>query len=207
MAATTAEKPLVFVVDDNPAHLQVIAAYLSGTGMEVCTFSSSVEFMQTPLPLRPGCILLDNQMPDLTGLQVQDALFDKAPTWPIVFMSGDSSYADVFTAGRRGAVAFLQKPFDRARLLAATNAAIEQSRTLLANHFAATAARERYASLTDREREVFLLLVAGKSNKIVARELGIALRTVEYHRANIQTRLKIVRLEDMIALARELGVS
>ncbi len=207
MTATTAEKPLVLVVDDNPAHLQVVAAYLSGSGVEVRTYASSIEFMQTPLPLRPGCILLDNQMPDMTGLQVQEALFDKAPTWPVVFMSGDSTYADVFTAGRRGALAFLQKPFDRTRLLTAVNTAIEQSQTLLASHLAANDARQRYASLTDREREVFLLLVAGKSNKMVARDLDIAPRTVEYHRANIQTKLKVLRLEDMITLAREVGVS
>lgn len=199
------DKPTIHVVDDNEEQLQLVVTNLRRAGYKVSPHSSGTEFLRDATLGAPGCILLDNAMPDLTGLQVQECMAGMSHGLPIIFMSGESSYEDVFTATRKGAFAFLQKPVDKEHLLMVVEQAVAVSREQADVRAATLDLRKLYEALTEREKDVFQSLVAGMVNKSIARKLEIALRTVEYHRANIQRKLNARSLEDLIALGRRLG--
>ncbi len=197
--------PTIHVIDDNELQLEVVVKNLRTAGYKVVPFSSGPEFLRDAQLVAPGCVLLDNAMPDLTGLQVQERMVGMNHGLPVVFMSGESSYEDVFTASRKGAFAFLQKPIDKEHLLLVIEQAVDVSRELADVRQATLDVRKLYDGLTDREKDVFQLLSAGMVNKAISRKLDIALRTVEYHRANIQRKLNVRSLEELIALGRKLG--
>jgi two-component system response regulator TtrR len=197
--------PTVHVIDDSEVHLQLLATILRNAGYKVNPYASGTEFLREPQLTPPGCILLDNAMPELTGLQVQEHMEGMSHGLPVIFMSGESTYEDVFTATRKGAFAFLQKPVDNEHLLLVVQQAIAVSRELADVRQATLDTRKLYDALTDREKDVFQLLSAGMVNKSISRKLDIALRTVEYHRANIQRKLNVRSLEELIALGRRLG--
>lgn len=197
--------PTIHVIDDSDVHLQLLTTILRTAGYKVYPYASGVDFLRDSQLTTPGCILLDNAMPELTGLQVQEHMVGMSHGLPVIFMSGESSYEDVFTATRKGAFAFLQKPVDNEHLLLVIQQAIAVSRELSDVRQATLDIRKLYDSLTDREKDVFQLLSAGMVNKSISRKLDIALRTVEYHRANIQRKLNVRSLEELIALGRKLG--
>jgi FixJ family two-component response regulator len=199
------DKPAIYVVDDHEAQLALIVTWLRTAGYAVYPFSSGAEFLADAKLTAPGCLLLDNAMPGLTGLQVQEHMARMEHGLPTIFMSGASSYEDVFTATRNGAFAFLQKPVEREHLLLVLDQAVAASREQQTVREATLDMRKLYEGLTQREKDVFQQLVAGTVNKMISRRLDIALRTVEYHRANIQRKLNARSLEELIALARKLG--
>ena len=196
------DAPRVYIVEDDPASLAVVSAYLDGLGYLISTYESGVQFLETSHLQAPGCILLDNLMPGMSGVEVQNRVIALDSRLPVIFMSGHSSYEDVFAATKLGALAFLQKPVSRDQVRAAVALALTLSRELTDKFSAIARARTLFASLTEREREVFQLLTDGKPNKMIARKLVISLRTVEFHRANIQTKLQTNSLSDLIAIAR-----
>ncbi len=198
--------PKVYIVDDNPDHLNLMAQYLAGTGYQIETYASGVEFIQSGFQSAPGCILLDNMMPDMTGIQVQNEILALNSQLPIIFMSGHSSYEEVFTATLNGAVAFLQKPVSKERLCATVQRAVTLSTEMRESMVSTMNARMLFDSLTEREKEVFHLLIAGKHNKMIANKLDISLRTVEFHRANVLEKLHANFLSDLISIAKNLGL-
>lgn len=202
----TDRTPTVYIVDDSRENLRALSVLLENSGYAVKTFDSGQGLLDAEVENGPGCILLDNQMPGMTGIEVQEAIIRSRLTLPIIFMSGNSSYEDVFTATRSGALAFLQKPITRMRLLEEIERAVMFSHELQANSATTETHLSMYESLTEREKEVFRLLVAGKHNKMISNTLGISLRTVEYHRANIQKKLKANFLSDLIAVAKSVGL-
>jgi two-component system response regulator FixJ len=200
------DAPNVYIVDDEPASLFLVSTYLEGMGCEIRTYESGVEFLEASHLQAPGCILLDFQMPGLTGIEVQSRVIALDSRLPVIFMSGASTYEDVFEATKNGALAYLEKPLTRAKTRAAVDQALALSRELT-NQFSSIArSRTAFANLTDREKQVFQLLVDGKPNKLIARKLAVSLRTVEFHRANIQKKLQANTLADLISIAKWLDL-
>ena len=194
----------VYAVDDNDAQLRLVASYLDDTGYRLLTFNSARDFLAGTSEA-PGCILLDNMMPDLSGLEIQSTLIQRYPTLPIIYISGESTYEEVFTATRNGAYAFLQKPFTKQKLRDVVAQALERSTSLMRQDDSSSRHQTLFKRLTDREKEVFRMLVDGKHNKMISRDLGISLRTAEFHRANIQKKLHANQLSDLIAVAKSLA--
>jgi two-component system response regulator FixJ len=174
---------------------------LSTAGYETRTYLSGVDFLKEKNLNPVGCVLLDNQMPELSGLDVQRKLIDRGVGLPIVFMSGASTYSDVVEATRRGAHGFLEKPFHKAELLQQINAAVESSRKPQAGTNDGQSLEDL---LTKREYQVCKLIIAGNTNRNIADELGISVSTVEFHRANLMDKLQVNSLADLIKLALKL---
>ncbi len=198
-------KPVVYVVDDSEDNVTVYSWMLSSSGYEIKTYPSGVEFLKEAELSPVGCVLLDNQMPEVSGLQVQSTLIDRGIKLPIVFMSGASSYSDVVEATRKGAQGFLEKPFHKAELLQLVNAAVEYSREQLAARDSGAADSKQLSELlTRREYEVCKLIIGGSTNRNIADTLGISVSTVEFHRANLMEKLGVKNLADLVKLAIKL---
>ena len=199
------DAPSIFIVEDDSANLRLVAGYLDELGYQIRTFDSGVHFLESCQLHAPGCILLDNLLPGISGIEVQKKIVAMDSRLPVIFMSGNSSYEEVFEATKNGAFAFLQKPVTKTRLRATVEQALALSRDLTGKFSLIARVRTLYANLSEREKEVFHLLVDGKPNKMIARKLAISLRTVEYHRANIQKKLQTTVLADLISIAKLVG--
>ncbi|MGW8136010.1 response regulator FixJ [Sphingomonas zeae] len=199
------EERHVHIVDDEDAVRRSIAFMLRTSGFTVTTWNSGVAFLQGARSAEAGCVLLDIRMPDMDGLEVQHELARRGIAMPVIVLTGHGDIATAVKAMRQGAVDFLEKPFERAALLAA----LERGFTLLVDHDAAlTDAHDagiRIAALTPRERDVLHGLVRGHPNKTIAFDLGISPRTVEVHRAHVMTKLEVQSLSEALRLAFAAG--
>jgi two-component system response regulator FixJ len=197
----------VHLVDDELAVRRSVGFMLKTAGMMVETYASGEEFLKAAATLGPGCILLDVRLDGMDGLAVQQAMKDRGIAVPVVLISGHGDIGLAVRAMKAGAIDFIEKPFEKATLLAAIEQARvhgegqEQVRRL------ADAAKVQLNALTPRERDVLDGLVDGHSNKVVAYDLGISPRTVEIHRANLMTKLGVSSLSEAlrIAFAARLG--
>lgn len=196
--------PVVYVVDDSEDNVTVYSWMLSTAGYETKTFLSGVDFLNETDLSPVGCVLLDNQMPELSGLGVQRKLLDRGINLPVVFMSGASSYSDVVEATRKGAHGFLEKPFHKAELLQQVNAAIESSRNRDVTNSSGNETSQLAQQLTKREYQVCKLIIAGHTNRSIADQLGISVSTVEFHRANLMDKLEVKSLAELVKLALKL---
>jgi two-component system, LuxR family, response regulator FixJ len=202
------DKKLVHIVDDEESIRRSVSFMLKTSGYQVETWSSGQAFLKEVRHAELGCILLDVRMPEIDGLEVQRALAERGVTMPVVIMTGHGDISIAIRAMKSGAVDFLEKPFEKAALIAA----IEESFARLAS---ATNALARAANaetilgmLTPRERDVLEGLAKGLPNKTIAYDLRISPRTVEVHRANVMAKLDVRSLSDAlrIAFAAGLGV-
>lgn len=198
------ERPLIHVVDDDDSLRTALLRLLHAAGHEARGYSSAGEFLLAPPPDRPGCVLLDVRMPGPSGLDLQAALQRQGVALPVVFLSGHADVAAGVRAMKSGAVDFLSKPVEREALLEAVGRALERDRAARAEREDAASLRERFASLTSREREVLDLLVAGRLNKQIGGALGIAERTVKAHRATLMAKLGVESPAELGALAERL---
>ena len=198
------ERPLIHVVDDDDSLRTALLRLLHAAGHEARGYSSAGEFLLAPPPDRPGCVLLDVRMPGPSGLDLQAALQRQGVALPVVFLSGHADVAAGVRAMKSGAVDFLSKPVEREALLEAVGRALERDRAARAEREDAASLRERFASLTSREREVLDLLVAGRLNKQIGGALGIAERTVKAHRATLMAKLGAESPAGLGALAERL---
>jgi FixJ family two-component response regulator len=185
------DAPLIHVVDDDNALRTALVRLLGASGFEARGYASTAEFLVQPRPTRPGCLLLDVRLPGLSGLELQEALQRKGIRLPVVFLTGHPDLAAGVRAMKAGAIDFLTKPVKRDTLLTAIQRALARNLLERAADEEAHRLRERFASLTDREREIFECVVAGKLNKETASELGIAERTVKLQRAHVMTKLGV----------------
>jgi FixJ family two-component response regulator len=190
----------VRVVDDDAAVLKSLDRLLRSAGFAVRTFPSSQDFLDQQDADAPGCVLLDLSMPGLDGLEVQQALAGTGDHCPIVFISGHGDIPQTVRAIRAGAVDFLTKPFDKTQLLAAVRSAIEKDRAGRAARAERVSVGARIAALTPREREVMAHVVAGRLNKQIAAELGIAEKTVKVHRASVMKKMGVGSLAALVWL-------
>jgi FixJ family two-component response regulator len=193
--------PLIHVVDDDPSMRSALLRLLDAAGFETRGYSSTGEFLLQPLPDRAGCLLLDLRMPGPSGLELQEALLRKKIVLPIVFLTGHGSVDSSVRAMKAGAVDFLTKPVKRDILLDAIQRALARNATQRAAREQTDQLHVRFASLTERQREVFDRIVAGKLNKQIAAELAIAERTVKREREQVMAKLDANSAADLGRLA------
>jgi FixJ family two-component response regulator len=196
--------PLIHVVDDDESLRTALVRLLEAAGFEARGYASTGNFLLDPPPDRPGCILLDVRMPGPSGLDLQEALNRQGIAIPVVFLSGHAEVSDSVRAMKAGAVDFLTKPVERHALLEALHRALAHDASRRAAREASDRMRERFASLTARERAVFDRVVAGLLNKQIAGELGIAERTVKLQRANLMAKLGVASAVELGGLAEQL---
>src|SRR5437899_3682885 len=177
--------PVVFVVDDDVSVRESLELLIRCAGWQAETFASAQEFLARPRVRAPSCMVLDVSLPGLNGLDLQKCVAAERTDMPIIFITGYGDVPMTVQAMKAGAAEFLTKPFSDDVLLAAVAKALERSGAALDRESQITALRERYASLSPREREVMALVVSGLLNKQVGGELGISEITVKAHRGNV----------------------
>jgi FixJ family two-component response regulator len=199
--------PIVFVVDDDISVRESLELLIRSEGWEPETFASAQEFLARPRALVPSCLVLDVSLPGLNGLELQKRVAIERTDVPIIFITGYGDVPMTVQAMKAGAVEFLTKPFSDDVLLSAIRNAIERSKTALGHEAEMQALRDRYASLTRREREVMALVASGLLNKQVGGELGISEITVKAHRGQAMQKMKADSLADLVKMAARLGLA
>ncbi len=199
--------PIVFVVDDDISVRESLELLIRSEGWQPETFASAQEFLAHPRKLAPSCLVLDVSLPGLNGLDLQKRVAVERIEMPIIFITGHGNVPMTVQAMKAGAVEFLTKPFSDDVLLSAIRNAIERSLTALGHEAEMRALRDRYASLTRREREVMALVASGLLNKQVGGELGISEITVKAHRGQAMQKMKADSLADLVKMAARLGLA
>jgi FixJ family two-component response regulator len=195
--------PTVFVVDDDVSVRESLDALIRFEGWQPQVFASAAEFLARPRLLAPSCLVLDVGLPDLNGLDLQKLVSDRIEM-PIIFITGYGDIPMTVQAMKAGAVEFLTKPFVPEALLSAIRHALERSRTASTLEIEMRSLRDKYASLTRREREVMALVVRGQLNKQVGGELKISEITVKIHRGNLMRKMQADSLADLVNMAAKL---
>jgi FixJ family two-component response regulator len=196
----------IFVVDDDPSLLRSLARLLRSVGYRVEVFASPLAFLDREAFAGAGCVLLDLNMPDMSGLALQRILRDRACTLPIIFMTGSGDVSSTVRAFKGGAVDFITKPFNDRDLVTAVLAAVTQHQQLLADQARVHQLTARFARLSGREREVVTLVSRGCLNKQIAAELGLVEKTVKVHRAHAMDKLEVESVPELVDLLRALGI-
>jgi FixJ family two-component response regulator len=199
--------PIVFVVDDDVSVRESLELMISSAGWKPEIFASATEFLSRPRAHAPSCLVLDVNLPDLNGLDLQMRVADDRIDMPIIFITGYGDVPMTVRAMKAGAVEFLTKPFSDDALLGAIRHAIERSRTVLGHEAEIRMLTGRYGTLSRREREVMALVVTGLLNKQVAFDLGISEITVKAHRGRVMHKMQAGSLVDLASMATKLRVA
>ncbi|MGY0557312.1 MULTISPECIES: response regulator transcription factor [unclassified Lysobacter] len=198
--------PVVFVVDDDISVRESLELLISFAGWQPELFGSAQEFLAHPRSTTPSCLVLDVNLPDLNGLDLQKRIADDRVHMPIIFITGYGDVPSTVQAMKAGAAEFLTKPFDDEVLLSAIGNAIEDSQAALDHEESLRLLRESYASLTPREREVLAMVVAGRLNKQVAGDLGISEITVKAHRGKVMRKMNARTFANLVKMAARLSL-
>jgi FixJ family two-component response regulator len=202
----SAERAVVYVVDDDPSMRRSLDSLLRSVGHDVRLFSSAQEFMQAERPDAPGCLVLDVRLPGMSGLAFQEELAKAGVALPIIFITGHGDVPMTVRAMKAGAAEFLTKPFDDQVLIDAIHAAIECDCARRRDAARLAALKARYDELTERERQVMKLVVAGRVNKQMAAELGLSLVTVKVHRGQVMRKMLAKSVAELVRMADRLGL-
>jgi len=197
---------VIAIVDDDPSVREGLESLIGSAGWRVQTFSSAQEFLARPHTEAPNCLVLDLQLPGLSGLDLQKRIADVGLEIPIVFLTGHGNIPASVRAMKAGAVEFLTKPFDDEELLHAIQEAIERDRHTRQRHAEMRELKDRYKSLTGREQEVMQQVISGLLNKQVAAELKISEVTVKVHRGQVMRKMRADSLADLVRMADKLGI-
>lgn len=206
-AVKSQQQPIVFVVDDDISVRESLELLIQFAGWQPEIFASAEEFLARPRTITPSCLVLDVSLPDLNGLELQKLIASERIDMPIIFITGHGDVPMSVQAMKAGAVEFLIKPFDDEVLLSAIRHAIERSAAVLEDQAEITTLRSSYESLTPRERDIMLLVVAGMLNKQVGVQLGISEITVKAHRGKVMQKMKADSLADLVKTAVRLGLT
>jgi FixJ family two-component response regulator len=203
----TEERAVVFVIDDDASTREALQSLVRSVGLDVNSFGSTAEFLQSKRPDGPGCLVLDVRLPGASGLDFQDELAKSNIHLPIIFITGYGDIPMSVRAMRAGAVEFLTKPFRGQDLLDAIQLAIERSRTRRQDAAVIADLQESYESLTTREREVMAFVVTGRLNKQIAAELNVSEVTVKVHRGQVMRKMRARSLAELVRMADKLGIA
>ena len=197
---------IVAIVDDDPAIREGVGSLLRSVGWMVETFASAEDFLARPRVNTPSCVLLDLQLPALSGLDLQKWMIEAKLEVPVVFITGHGDIPASVRAIKAGAIEFLTKPFDEQQLLDAITEAIERDRDIRRQHGEMREIRARYDSLTPREQQVMQRVASGLLNKQVAAELEISEFTVKVHRGQVMRKMHAGSVADLVRMADKLGI-
>jgi FixJ family two-component response regulator len=197
--------PIVFVVDDDSRVRDALSSLIASIGLRVAAFGSALDFLAFDKPDAPACLILDLELPDISGLDLQQELAaHEAP--PIVFITGHGDIPSSVRAMKAGAVEFLSKPFGEEDLLRAIDAAIRLDRAARQKRSERAELQKHYDRLTPREREVLSFVIAGFANKQTAGDLGTSEITIGVHRGQIMRKMGARSLAELVRMADKLGV-
>ena len=196
----------VYVIDDDEAMRDSLEFLLSAVGFRVQLFESAAAFIAILASAPPGCVVTDIRMPGMDGLELLKRVKGERIGFPVVIMTGHGDVPLAVEAMKSGASDFVEKPFDDEKLIGAIRTAISHAGPAIEDEAASRQAAARIASLSGRERQVMEGLVAGLSNKTIARDHGISPRTVEVYRANVMTKMQAASLSELVRLAMRAGV-
>jgi FixJ family two-component response regulator len=198
---------VVFVIDDDPSMRAALEDLISSVGLQARLFASPQEFLQGPRSDAPGCLVLDVRLPGMSGLTFQKELERAGITLPVIFITGHGDIPMSVRAMKAGAVEFLTKPFHDQEMLDAIHAAIERDRQSRRQALLVAELRERYITLTERERQIMTLVVVGRANKQIAAELNLSEMTVKVHRGQAMRKMQAESLPELVRMADRLGVT
>lgn len=201
----TTDDHVVFIVDDDESIREALGELLETHGIHTIAFGSAGEYVGGKKPDVPACLILDVELPDINGLELQRQIAEGDHP-PIVFITGHGDIPSSVRAIKHGAVDFLTKPFSDADLMAAVHTAISQDREKRSERAELSQLRQRYLDLTPREREVLPLVVSGLLNKQAASELGISEVTLQIHRRNVMQKMGTASLADLVRIAERLEI-
>lgn len=193
--------PVVFVVDDDISVRESLELMIRFAGWQPRLFESAQDFLDAPRALVPSCLVLDINLPDLSGLDLQTALADERHNMPIIFITGYGDIPRTVRALKAGAVEFLTKPFNDDVILAAMADALQSSRVALEGEKNLRSLLEAYKTLTPREQEIMASVVSGRLNKLIAADLNISEITVKAHRGKVMRKMKARSLADLVKMA------
>jgi FixJ family two-component response regulator len=204
-AVTNPDDPIIFVVDDDYRMQEALSSLIAAMGFRVATFGSASEFLKAEKPDSPACLILDLELPDIHGLELQQELADNdAP--PVIFVTGHGDIPSSVRAMKAGAVEFLSKPFDEQELQSAIETSIAMDRLARQKRSELAELQRRYSLLTHREQEVLPFVVEGFLNKQTAADLGTSEVTIRVHRGQIMRKMGARSLAELVRMADKLRV-
>jgi two-component system, LuxR family, response regulator FixJ len=201
-----AHRRKVYVIDDDDAMRDSLNFLLGSANFNVTLYQNAQTFVDSVVSLDFGCVVSDVRMPDLDGIELLKRLKATRCMFPVIIMTGHGDLALAVEAMKLGAVDFLEKPFEDDRLIGMIETAIMQAEPDARNEAAALDIASRIATLSPRERQVMDGLIAGLSNKLIAREYDISPRTIEVYRANVMTKMRAASLSELVRLAIRAGI-
>jgi FixJ family two-component response regulator len=199
-------EPTVYVVDDDRLIREMLSSLFRSVGLRVRLFESAQELLQCELDDAPSCLVLDLRMPRLSGFDLQAELAKSNIRIPIIFLTGHGDVSTSVRAMKAGAVDFLTKPFHEQEMLDAVTAALERDQQRRNEERSQSDLKDRFAQLSNRERQIMALVTDGLMNKQVASKIGIADQTVKIHRGNLMRKMCAKSLADLVLMAETLGI-
>ena len=200
-----AHRGKVYVIDDDEAMRDSLGFLLAAADFQVSLFKTALDFLEALPTLDFGCVVSDVRMPDIDGIELLKRLKAGGSLFPVVIMTGHGDVPLAVEAMKLGAMDFLEKPFEDDRLIGMIEAALRRAEPGVKNEAATIEIQSRIASLSPRERQVMDGLIAGLSNKLIAREYDISPRTIEVYRANVMTKMQAASLSELVRLAMRGG--
>ncbi|AZD47580.1 response regulator transcription factor [Pseudomonas chlororaphis] len=203
---TSAAQQLVYVVDDDPGMLDSTVWLLESVGLKAVPFTSGREFLEHCDPSLDACVLLDVRMPGMGGLNVQEELRQRDIHLPLIFVSGHADVPIVVRAFKAGAVDFIEKPYNEQLLLDSVQEALSRADDRHSRNAGQARVEARLESLTPRERDVLLPLVQGYSNREIADQLGVSVKTIDLYRSRVMKRMQAEHLPELVGMAIAVGL-